>query len=205
MNRISIAFVVLLVLFAFSCTDTGETTVSPLEPEVLQSRSDYAEACQDNMRFIGSQQVIFYAMNGWYASSLEELGLSGFTCPECELEYIVEGDSKTFFVHCPLPSDPTHGSIINGEVTWPPGSGNYQSMCRANMRTIASQCVLFFAVHDRYPESLEELGMGSVTCPECENPYIFFGDSRNLYIECGLPADPNHGNIDNGITSWLSH
>ncbi len=77
MNRLSIAFVTLLTLIAFSCTDMGETTVSPVEPDLLQSQRDNAEACHDIMQFICCEQVIFYAENGWYASSLEELDLSG--------------------------------------------------------------------------------------------------------------------------------
>lgn len=283
MNRLGIAFVTLLTLVAFSCTDTQDVAVSPTEPDLLQSQRDNAEACHDLMQFICSEQAIFYAENGWYASSLEELELSGLTCPECELEYILEGDTKTFAIHCPLPSDPTHGSVIDGVATWPPDPGNFQSLCRANIRTlasqcviffvnnsrypetleemgmgsytcpecgepyiyytyengyaffmgcsllpspghgfidngvaswhesgdccanmttIASQCVLFFAGHSRYPESLEEIGMASVTCPECGNPYIYYGDSKAFYVECGLPTDPNHGYIDNGVPSW---
>ncbi len=202
MKRIVTAFAAVLMLTGFACTAAPDSVLSPVEPMAASDGSRYVDECHENMLVIGGQQVIYYAYNGFFASSLEELGLSGTVCPECGLEYLLEGDERTFSIHCPLPSDPTHGSIVDGAATWTPGSSGYESECRANMRTISSQCVIFFAMNDRYPDNLDEIEMGSLTCPECGNPYIYHGDEQSWYIECGKPEDPNHGCIDNGVASW---
>jgi hypothetical protein len=202
MKRIVSSFAAVLMLTGFSCTTAPDSVVSPVEPEITPDAMNFEEECHENMRVIGGQQAIYFAMNGCYASSMEELGLAGISCPECGLEYLLEGDERTYSIHCPLPSDPTHGSIVDGMATWTPGSSGHESECRACMRTIASQCVLFFAMNSRYPENLEEIGMGNFTCPECGYPYVYSGDEKYFFIECGKPTDPNHGCIDNGVVSW---
>ena len=74
--------------------------------------------------------------------------------------------------------------------------------CRANMRTIAGQMVVFFATNNYYPNTMEEIGMAGVVCPTHGNEYLLIGTESEFYIECGLPQLPNHGNIDNGVPSW---
>ncbi len=202
MKLIVAVFSAVLILTGLACTATPDSVLSPVEPTPSSDSKNFEEECHENMRVIGEQQVIYYAYNGFFASSLEELGLSGTVCPECGLEYLMEGNERTFSIRCPLPSDPTHGSIVDGVATWTPGSSGHESECRANMRTISSQCVIFFAMNDRYPDNLDEIGMGSLTCPECGNPYIYNGDEQSWYIECGKPEDPNHGYILDGVASW---
>ncbi|MCK5785659.1 MAG: hypothetical protein KAH54_03765 [Candidatus Sabulitectum sp.] len=75
--------------------------------------------------------------------------------------------------------------------------------CRANMTYIASQAVIFFACNGRYPDDLEEMGMAGVVCPACMEEYDIIGIDDYFYIECPLPFSPDHGNIDDGVASWL--
>jgi len=75
-----------------------------------------------------------------------------------------------------------------------------ENACRANMRTIASQEVIYFATHETYTDNLDDLEMSGVMCPEGGEPYILRveGGGTEFYISC-----PNgHGSIDNGIPSW---
>ena len=286
MNRFYATAFIFIALIAFSCTDNDRTTVSPVEPELLGNMDNFTSACRANMRTIASQQIIYFASHEHYAATLEELGMAGVTCPQCGLDYFMEANESDFSIHCPLPSDPTHGSIIDGMATWTtfggmvecqanirtmvsanlifyaencrfansleelgfedstcPGCGNHYAYhtydngesfyiscpiplfdchgsfdsnsgfswsasqgheyeCRANMRTIASQEVIYFANHGEYTENMEDIGMAGVVCPECGEPYILRAGGDKFYIECGKPSDPNHGCIDNGVASW---
>jgi hypothetical protein len=77
-----------------------------------------------------------------------------------------------------------------------------EQQCHTNMRTLASQAVMFYAENDRYPRDQEEMGMAGVVCPECGEEYTIVADEYHFYIGCPLPFSPNHGNIDNGVVSW---
>lgn len=69
--------------------------------------------------------------------------------------------------------------------------------CRANLRTIASQEVIYYAQNDRYTSSMEELGLGSMNCPT-GGGYRLTVDGEHIRISC-----PNgHGSVDDGIVSW---
>ena len=70
--------------------------------------------------------------------------------------------------------------------------------CRANMRTLASQEVIYFAEHDCYTESLAELGMSGIVCSECSQSYRITVRGDDLTIECPC----GHGSIENGRASW---
>jgi len=203
MKRIVTAFAAVLMLTGFACTAAPDSVLSPVEPMASSDGSRYADECHGNMYAVAMQQCIYYAVNGSFASTLEELGFYSLTCRECNLEYLMEGDERTFSIRCPLPSDPTHGSIVDGVATWTPGPQEPVWICRANMRLICMQCVIFFAINSRYPESLEEIGMSNFICPECGNPYVFIGSRWSFFIECGKPEDPNHGYILDGVPSWL--
>ncbi len=164
----------------------------------------FVDECRATMRTIASQCVIFYAINGTYPADMEELGepYSEMTCPECGEHYNLKGDTEHFALDCPLPPVISHGSIVDGIVSWIGEPGNGQDACRANMRTIASQCVIFYALNSRYPKTLEEMGMAGVVCPGCCLDYQLIGTETDFYIGCPLPSDPSHGFIDNGISSW---
>lgn len=186
-----------------SCSSGSDQSSAPLEPGLSFDTGTETEVCRANMSTIAAQQTIFYAMNGFYASSLEELGLSGMVCPSCETGYIVRGDSSDFTVNCPLPFEPTHGWVINGVASW---AGQGEESCRSSMVVIASANAIFFAEHDRYAYDLEELELENLTCPGCGEPYIYYlfeeQGQPGYHVECGMPSDPNHGYVRSGVPSW---
>ncbi|GEM_PF-5123262 len=75
--------------------------------------------------------------------------------------------------------------------------------CRASMRTLAGQAVIFFAANDRYPRNLKEIDMAGTVCPTCGLKYQLTSGDDHFYIECPLSFSPDHGNIDDGVTSWV--
>lgn len=204
--------IITMIILALStaCTSAGDDITSPATPELLNSENNFdthTTECRANMRTIASQAVIYFAMNETYPANMEEMGLpySEMTCPECGLTYEFSGDHKTYFLNCPLPNDPNHGFVDNGYVSWAgenPDPSEWENICRANMQTIASQAVIFFATHDRFPNTQEEIEMAGVVCPACGQEYVLIGSETEFYVGCSMPTDPNHGNIDNFIPSW---
>jgi|GEM_PF-755854 len=164
--------------------------------------------CQSNMTEIADETVVFFADNGRYPYDLEEIGMENLQCPVCATPYvyILSSFEEGVFIGCPLPPYSNHGFILNGSASWLPEQ-TLEHNCHENMRTIASQAVIFYAMNDRYPYDLEEMGMEYVVCRSCEASYIYYiyeGSSGYpaCYIECPLQIDPNHGNIDDGVASW---
>ncbi|MCD4708067.1 MAG: hypothetical protein K8S62_10060 [Candidatus Sabulitectum sp.] len=212
MRSFTLISTLILVILSAACTSTGDDVTSPALPNLLNEENDldgFTRECRASMRTIGSACVIYCASNSYYPSDLEALGepYSEMTCPECGLSYELKGDQEHFALNCPLQGIPNHGSIIDGVASWQPGPGNEENACRATMRTIASQAVIFFAYHDRYPNNLEEMGMAGVVCPSCEFTYIISpvdaSGNPSFSVWCPLPFDPNHGCIIDGIVSWL--
>lgn len=84
-----------------------------------------------------------------------------------------------------------------------------RNSCRANMRTIASQEVIYFASNNRYTNNLAALNLTGVVCPGNKTAHtiqigsIGGGSNNSFTITC--PASPSHGNINNGIASWQDH
>ncbi len=197
---LSISFVFMLVSL-FSCTQTDLLNNSPLEPDFQEGKyqPDPTEQCRTHMRVVVGQQVIYFAGHNEYATTLEELGLTGLTCAECELEYILTCTDSTFSVFCPSPLDPNHGNIIDGVHSWtyPPSYG-----CHNNMLSLISNQENHYAQFGRYANSIEELGYSYKKCPECNLSYIITGNETEYTIECPLPSIPNHGMIKTGIPSW---
>ena len=82
-----------------------------------------------------------------------------------------------------------------------------RNACRANMRTLASQEVIYFATSGMYTDDLDALGLSGVVCPGTGGAHtLTVGDlgmdpSASFTIACPQ-ASPNHGDIDNGIASW---
>jgi hypothetical protein len=174
-------------------------------PSWPMTHEEYQDICRDNMINIVMAEVIYFASHETYTENLEDLGLAGIVCPECGDIYDLQvPQCDEINVFCPQDGCRNHGNIMNGVPSWEPGGGDPQTECRANMRTIASQNVIFFASHDRYAESLEELGWGSVVCPEHGDPYIYqlLEGGTSFHLECGKPSDPNHGCIHDGVASW---
>lgn len=82
-----------------------------------------------------------------------------------------------------------------------------RNACRANMRTIASQEVIYFATNGAYINTIGALGLSGVVCPGTQGPHTItvgqlgMDPSASFTITCPQ-ADPNHGNINNGVASW---
>jgi len=82
-----------------------------------------------------------------------------------------------------------------------------RNACRANMRTIASQEVIYFARTGMYTDQLSELNIEGVVCPGCNTPHtiavvaLYLDPSASFTITCPQ-ASPSHGQIDNGVASW---
>ena len=204
MRKLSIITLLFSLILSTGCTTSGDDITSPAIPSLQNTNSNFEShvyECRENMRTITSQAVIFFAQNGHYPSTLEEMGLAGIVCPTHGNEYLLICTELEFYIECGLPQLPNHGNIENGVPSWS-GPGDPQNACRANMRTIASQATIFFASNNRYPNTLEELGMAGVVCPTHCNEYLLIGSETEFYVGCGLPQLPNHGNINNGVASW---
>ena len=82
-----------------------------------------------------------------------------------------------------------------------------RNACRGNMRTLASQEVIFFASHGMYTDQLADLNLAGVVCPGANAPHtitvvaLYLDPSASFTITCPQAA-PSHGQIDNGIASW---
>ncbi len=72
--------------------------------------------------------------------------------------------------------------------------------CRANMRTLASQEVIYFAQHNKYTDNIYDLGIGTLQCPEY-GTYLIETNMENSSFT--ITCRGNHGCIDNGVSSWL--
>jgi len=80
-----------------------------------------------------------------------------------------------------------------------------RSACRANMRTLASQQVIYFANNNsQYATTQVQLDMDGVRCPGNGNAYNFTGTTTSVFVITCPQGDPNpnHGNINNGVASW---
>jgi type IV pilus assembly protein PilA len=78
-----------------------------------------------------------------------------------------------------------------------------RNACRANMRTIASQEVIYFAEHSEYTTDMGATGlnMSGVRCPT-PGVYTFVNTTSEIFnIQC--PGAGTHGNIANGVASWI--
>ncbi len=81
-----------------------------------------------------------------------------------------------------------------------------RNACRANMRTVASQEVIYFASAGEYTADFSLMNIAGVQCPA--------GDAYGVTLGA-TPSGPNtsftitcpngHGIIDNGIADWSDH
>jgi len=82
---------------------------------------------------------------------------------------------------------------------------NDRMTCRVNMRTIASQEVIFFAQNGHYTSDISDLGLGDIRCPK-HGAYVLTVDDIDSEEACSFtvacPGD--HGCINNGLTSWVN-
>jgi hypothetical protein len=172
-------------------------------------RDSEAGICHDNMMSLASAQSMYYGIYNCYATDLEPLyrlmGSDEICCPECSLEYILEGSEETYQITCPLPELPNHGYIADGIPCWPqePTVDN----CRSNMRGIAVAQSMYFGYYNTYAGdigALREFYEGSIIllCPVCGETYELHGDSEHYSVVCPCVCEPPHGSVVDGITSW---
>ena len=219
MNKILIPSVLFFLLLLLSC---GDSAVSMMDPDVGNTLSapvddpGHVELCHNNMRTIGGAIWMFYGMTNRYPDSLSELeivepGLCSLTCPSCDLVYLYDlsGNGDVWTITCPIPVDPNHGYMVNGQSSWPPDPPAWPGICHSNMTSLASACAMFYGSENRYPEELSELGTSGIyefwdnPCPACGALYNYSTDLYVTYtIQCPMPTDPTHGYVIDGVCSW---
>ena len=81
-----------------------------------------------------------------------------------------------------------------------------RSACRANMRTIASQEMIYFSMHISFTDDMTLLGMSGLVCP-AGDAYTFTGMTTDiLNIQCANSGvTGSHGSIDEGVASWRDY
>ncbi len=203
------AFVLLIPLLFAACSENAYEATAPDmsgEPGSTDSEAGAASVCRGHIMSISNACVWYYALHTAYPQNLLALGTSysGMLCPSCGLPYVFRSTEGSFAVACPsMHSTVNHGHIVNGMPSWPTTFNS----CRSTMRTIASMCVIYYAVYSEYPDSLADLGeeYPCLRCPSClDSEYVYYSRSegQEFFISCPLQGDENHGYIDNGIASW---
>ncbi|MCK5842441.1 MAG: hypothetical protein KAH31_09755, partial [Candidatus Sabulitectum sp.] len=69
--------------------------------------------CRNIMRSIAAQEVIYYATNECYTSSLTELNMAGVKSPDGE-NFSISATGDSYSITCPS----GHGSINDGVPSW---------------------------------------------------------------------------------------
>ncbi len=78
-----------------------------------------------------------------------------------------------------------------------------RDICRANMRTIASQEVVYFSANTEFTTNIDDLGMTGIVCPGCNEEYnITAGTDSYGFIYYSITCPELHGRINNGLPSW---
>ena len=219
MNKVLVPSLLLFLLLLLSCGDSAISMMDPDGGNTLSAPVDdpgQAELCHNNMRTIGGAIWMFYGMTNRYPDSLSELeivepGLCSLTCPSCDLVYLYDlsGNGDVWTITCPIPVDPNHGYMLNGQGSWPPDPPAWPGICHNNMVSLASACAIYFGTYNIYPEELSELGTSGIyefwdnPCPACGALYNYSTDLYVTYtIQCPMPTDPDHGYVIDGVCSW---
>lgn len=105
----------------------------------------------------------------------------------------VELGGSTLSFHCVQ----SNGNWVVGEIESQLSPETYQGVCRSQMRIVASQEIIYYAEHNNYTDSMEELGLANVSCSECGD-YILQVSGQHFTVSC--PG--NHGSITDGEYSW---
>ncbi len=73
-----------------------------------------------------------------------------------------------------------------------------QNVCRANMYALAASIAMYQSQNGELPATLEEATV-SAACPDA-GAYRYVVDGQSWRLEC--QAEPSHGFIENGNSSW---
>ena len=79
------------------------------------------EQCRSNMLSISTAQAMYYGIHNSYADSWSELwevGSVDSLCPVCGQTYAMHAADTTYTLICPCPSEPEHGSVVDGIRSW---------------------------------------------------------------------------------------
>lgn len=77
--------------------------------------------CRQNMRLIASAEAMYFAAFERYGTIEDLLAeglIPGMTCPGCGSGYIIDPGWQTYELSCPMPCYPSHGSVVDGIVSW---------------------------------------------------------------------------------------
>jgi len=77
--------------------------------------------CRSQMRSIASSEAMFYGRFNRYGTMQEMIDagyITYMTCPGCGYDYIIELGYKTYTLYCPMPQQPSHGSVVDGMFSW---------------------------------------------------------------------------------------
>ncbi len=80
--------------------------------------------CRLHMHTIATLEAMYYAEWGIYTDSFDELETTGglgstMFCPGCDQQYDLRCPrDQTYILTCPMPSDPIHGSVVEGYTSW---------------------------------------------------------------------------------------
>jgi type II secretion system protein G len=81
-------------------------------------------SCQGNMRTLATAATMYYAeydvfTANWASLDIMQDNASSLRCPEDASagQYLLTGGS-TYTINCPWGGTPTHGSIIDGIISW---------------------------------------------------------------------------------------
>jgi len=190
-----------------------ENCVSSWPPDPPQ----WPGICHGNMMSLASACFMFHENFGRYPEDIDELVTHGlipfhYKCPQCDEFYIysTDPDGSTYSINCPVPMLPNHGSVIDGDFSWPPDTSGFCESCRSNMTCLGTGMSMFYGCFNRYPAYLREMGeegiMGNwyIPCPTCGETYDYQPDStgQTFILSCPLTGLQCHGSIVDGVVSW---
>jgi hypothetical protein len=88
----------------------------------------HQDCCRNRMAVLATAESMYYGEYNTYTDSYDNLYNSGIytfpdhrsiSCPQCDNVLILNSPSSEHYsIHCPQPSSPTHGSVVDGFTSW---------------------------------------------------------------------------------------
>ena len=202
MNFKKVILLTSLLLLVLACGNSPETAVTgvlnAMKGGDVQKLCEYWPQIEDEIGDLPASEVEeqFPAMPDMTWNILTtELSFNGESAT-VEVEIYLNADTVTKEFLCVLLQDKwvvdDMVSVVSAYV--------HRNTCRANMRVLASREVIYYADNNEYTNSIQELSMDGMVCPECKEDYEFVvrENGTEFYITCPC----GHGSIDNGVPSW---